>query len=164
MDNANLVPSSYITIGCTCSHMDCFIQLLIRLAILFGFWASVSNAGAQESIPNDRRVCPVEKMPELRSGGGMEGIKTAVEQRITWPNRLKREQKQGRIFVSFTVASSGLVENVKILKGFRPKYDTAVVRAVRRLPRLIPSGDAGKPVAVSFTLPIVVSSRNRSTR
>ncbi|MBF9238420.1 energy transducer TonB [Hymenobacter sp. BT683] len=94
-------------------------------------------------------------MPQLPAGGGSAAIVTAIQQRVVYPPQALRAHVEGRVFVSFTVAASGLVENVAVVKGIQPSCDSAVVKAVQQLPRFTPGRQAGRAVAVQFTVPVV---------
>jgi protein TonB len=82
--------------------------------------------------------CPIYPMPELPGGGGMPAIVAAIQQRLAYPPQALRAQASGRVFVSFTVVSSGQVQEVVVVKAFRRDCGLAVVRAVRQLPRFKP--------------------------
>ncbi|WP_367949232.1 energy transducer TonB [Hymenobacter sp. BRD128] len=84
----------------------------------------------------------------------MAGIVKAIQQHVVYPPDALREQVQGRIFVTFVVAADGQEQHVAIVKGLRPDCDSAVVWAVRQLPRFEPGINKGEPVAVSFTAPV----------
>ena len=96
----------------------------------------------------------VEQMPQLPGGGGQAALIAAIQQHVSYPPRAVRAHAEGRVFVAFTVAASGLVEEVGVVKGLRPDCDSVVVAAVRLLPRLRPGMQAGKAVPVRFTVPV----------
>lgn len=60
----------------------------------------------------------------------------------------------GVVFVRFTVTKAGTVRDIRIVKGLTASADSAVVAAVRRLPRLEPGRSKGWPLNVALTLPI----------
>ncbi len=100
----------------------------------------------------------VEKMPELTTGGGTRGIVEYIQNHLTYPQVTVASQKTGRVFVSFVVNSTGDVFNPQIVKGLGPEYDAAVLAAIAQLPRFKPGTQDGKPVAVSFTVPILFAT------
>jgi protein TonB len=77
-------------------------------------------------------------MPELPGGGGMPAIVAAIQRRLAYPPQALRAQASGRVFVSFTVAPGGQVQEVFVVKAFRRDCGLAVVRAVRQLPHFKP--------------------------
>jgi TonB family protein len=98
----------------------------------------------------------VEQMPQLPSGGGVKAITKQILDNFVYP---AGEHKQGRLFASFTVAATGDVADVKIIKGLATAYDEATLAAIRKLPRFLPGKQSGKPVAVNFTVPITFQDK-----
>ncbi|MGY3088454.1 TonB family protein [Hymenobacter sp. UYAg731] len=96
----------------------------------------------------------VEQMPQLPGGGGNAAIVEALQRQVHYPAAALRQQLQGRVFVSFLVTESGEVRNGKIVKGIGEGCDEEVLAAVQLLPRFIPGTQQGRPVAVSFTVPV----------
>jgi TonB family protein len=96
----------------------------------------------------------VEQMPELPGGGGPEAIVRTIQQQLDYPNVVPASRKDGTSFVSFIVTEKGEVQAVKVLKSLGAEYDAAVVAAIEKLPAFVPGRKDGKPVAVSYTVPI----------
>ena len=94
----------------------------------------------------------VEQMPALATGGGMGGIIQQIQDNLVYPGGPHLE---GRIFASFTVSASGEVHDAQIVKGLSPAHDEAVLAAIQKLPRFVPGTQNGRPVTVSFTVPIL---------
>lgn len=99
----------------------------------------------------------VEQMPELPTGGGNAAIVKAIQEKLAYPKPTAgRPAMEGRVFVSFTVGTDGVVRDGKIVKGLASLYDDAVLRAVQQLPRFEPGRQSGRAVAVSLTLPLTL--------
>jgi len=131
------------------------LQLSRRLILLSGLFIANDWSAAAQTAPTVEKVYTyVEKMPHLPGDNSVAAIVTAIQQRVVYPSNALRENAQGRIFVQFVVAADGQVQRVTIIKGLRPDCDSAVVWAVRQLPRFEPGIKDGKPVAVSFTAPV----------
>ncbi|UOQ98061.1 energy transducer TonB [Hymenobacter sp. 5317J-9] len=96
----------------------------------------------------------VEQMPQLPGGGGNRAIVLAIQGLIKYPRQALAQGIQGRVLVNFTVGKKGVVRDVRIAQGIGGGCDEAVLEAVRQLPRFKPGMQQGKPVAVSFTVPI----------
>jgi TonB family protein len=96
----------------------------------------------------------VEQMPELPGGGGPEAIVHAIQQHLDYPNVAPAGRKDGTSFVSFIVTEKGEVQAVKVLKSLGAEYDATVVAAIQKLPTFVAGRKDGKPVAVSYTVPI----------
>ena len=114
-------------------------------------------AGPGKPAPNPAGVYTyVEQMPALPSGGGMMAIVQQIQQNLVYPSGPRQE---GRVFVSFTVLADGGVGDTKVVKSLTPAYDEAVVAAIQKLPRFVPGQQDGRPVAVSFTVPVTFKNQ-----
>ena len=96
----------------------------------------------------------VEKMPQLPGGGGNRAIVEAIQSKLIYPAEALKNNIQGRVFVSFVVGEDGAVRESKIVKGIGGGCDEAVLAAVQQLPHFTPGTQAGRPVSVSFTVPV----------
>ena len=68
----------------------------------------------------------------------------------------------GRVFVSFIVSETGNVRDSKVVKGIGEGCDEAVLLAVSQLPRFMPGKQNGRPVSVSFTVPVTFTESDPS--
>ena len=73
---------------------------------------------------------------------------------MKYPQIAKENGIQGRVFVAFVVNQKGQVEQVKVVRGVDPALDREAVRVISNLPAWKPGSQRGKPVRVSFTVPI----------
>ena len=94
----------------------------------------------------------VENMPEF-PGGDLE-LRKHIAQNVSYPEIAKENGIQGRVFVQFVVNQKGKVEQVKIVRGVDPALDKEAIRVIKSLPAWKPGSQRGKPVRVSFTVPI----------
>lgn len=130
-------------------------QLVGRFAVAGAvFFAATCVARAQTAPPEEKVYTYVEQMPELPGGGGAQAVVVALQRHVMYPTRAVRARAEGRVFVNFTVAASGSVENIAVIIGFRPDCDSAAVVAVQQLPPFLPGKQQGKLVAVQFTVPV----------
>jgi TonB family protein len=116
--------------------------------------ASATSPNAVAPPPPPAVYESVEQMPELPGGGGPEAIVRDIQQHLDYPSVAPASRKDGTSFVSFIVTEKGEVQAVKVLKSLGAEYDAAVVAAIEKLPTFVPGRKAGKPVAVSYTVPI----------
>lgn len=123
------------------------------LPVIGLFLLTISLARAQ-SAASSTSSGPVYKMPQLKEGGGQAGLVRAIQLNVVYPQRALRYGIQGQSQVSFVVAPDGQVRHVKITRSLEAETDSAVVRAVRLLPRLEPATQFGKPVACILSAPI----------
>lgn len=94
----------------------------------------------------------VEEMPEFP--GGQLALRTFIAQSIKYPVIAQENGIQGKVFVNFVVAKDGTITNAKIFRGVDPSLDKEALRVVNSLPKWKPGKQGGKPVRVSYTVPI----------
>jgi len=97
----------------------------------------------------------VEKMPEYP--GGVKALMQYLATHIKYPAEARKAGVQGRVFVNFIVEKDGSISHVKVLKGIGYGCDKEAVKAVKNMPRWIPGQQKGKPVRVSYNLPVKFS-------
>jgi periplasmic protein TonB len=94
----------------------------------------------------------VEEMPEFP--GGELALRKYIASAIKYPTVAQENGIQGTVFVSFVVDRDGGVSNVKIVRGVDPSVDKEAMRVVSSLPKWKPGKQRGKPVRVSYSVPI----------
>jgi protein TonB len=94
----------------------------------------------------------VENIPEF-PGGDLE-LRKHIAQNVQYPEIAKENGIQGRVFVQFVVNHKGEIEQVKVVRGVEAALDREAVRVISSLPKWKPGSQRGKPVRVSFTVPI----------
>ncbi|SHM20992.1 TonB family protein [Hymenobacter psychrotolerans] len=109
------------------------------------------QAQTQPAIEN-KVFSYVEKMPEFP--GGQQALFRTLSQTVVYPPEAVAKRVEGRVLVNFVVASTGQVQQVKLARGIDPLLDAEALRAVAALPAFVPGKQAGKAVAVAYTLPI----------
>lgn len=100
----------------------------------------------------EKVVDNVEEMPEFP--GGIEALMKHLAINIRYPENAAKANIQGRVVVKFIVGEDGKVLNPEIVKGVSEDIDAEALRVVNTLPSFIPGKSDGKPVAVSYHLPI----------
>lgn len=96
----------------------------------------------------------VEHMPQFP--GGDIALREYIRDNVVYPEEAKAKKIQGKVFVQFVIGTDGNVEpeNVKIARGIDPLLDAEAIRVIKSLPTWEPGTQRGKPVRVSFTIPI----------
>ena len=103
--------------------------------------------------PSDEQVFfIVEEMPEYP--GGEAALRNFIAQTIKYPTAAQELGIQGRVYVTFIVSKTGKVTDAKIARGVDPVLDKEALRVVNALPLWKPGIQRGKPVNVSYTVPI----------
>ena len=114
------------------------------------------EGSADNLLDTLRRVYPlVDEMPHLPNGGGNTAIFQAIQQALVMPAEVANDAPARKVFVGFTVGPSGVVRDVKIVRGLSASCNAAALAAVRTLPRFVGGKLNGVPASVSFTVPVV---------
>ena len=107
----------------------------------------------EEEEEDDNKVfMVVEKMPSFP--GGDAALMRYLKKNVKFPTIAQENGIQGRVYVEFVVNKDGRIVDVKILKGVDRHLDEEALRVVRNMPSWEPGEQRGKPVRVSYRLPI----------
>jgi protein TonB len=143
----------------------------LALSATFAAAALVSlTASAQTGAPNDPDASSddvalkvVERVPTLVTCTGedmplgqctQEGIVRHLLDNLTYPNRARRKGIQGKVLVQFVVERDGSVSNVEVLRSVHKSLDKRALKVVQTLPAFRPGEQGGKPVRVSYMIPV----------
>lgn len=94
----------------------------------------------------------VEENPEFP--GGEKALLYWVANEIKYPSEALRNEVEGIVYVNFIVDRDGGISNARVLRAVDPALDEEALRVVSNLPKWQPGMQRGKPVRVSFTIPI----------
>lgn len=94
----------------------------------------------------------VEDMPEFP--GGELALRKYIGNSIKYPVIAQENGIQGKVYVTFVVGKDGSVYNASIARGVDPSLDKEALRVVNGLPKWKAGKQRGKPVNVSYTVPI----------
>jgi len=94
----------------------------------------------------------LEDQPEFP--GGNDAITSWIAKNTTYPEIAKDNGITGRVFVQFVIEKDGRVSQVKVMRAVDPYLDKEAVRVVQSMPKWKPGKQRGKPVKVSFQVPI----------
>ena len=97
-----------------------------------------------ESVPKSQREACFQKK-----------IQKGIYKKLKYPEISKEMGKQGRVFVKFVISKTGAITNIKAIRGPDKHLKGAAVKAIRALPRMTPAKQRGKPVKVSYMIPVV---------
>lgn len=100
----------------------------------------------------------VEEKPTFQ-GGDSNQFSKWVNQRLVYPEVVKKQGIQGRVTVQFTVQTDGSVSNVRVLRGVHPELDNEAVRVVSASPKWKPGKYKDKVVPVTYTFPVIFQVR-----
>jgi len=94
----------------------------------------------------------IEDKPEFP--GGMGKLMQYLGKNTKFPEIAKDNNIQGRVFVQFVIDKKGKVVDVEIARGVDPYLDKEALRVVKSMPSWKPGKQRGKPVKVSYIVPI----------
>lgn len=97
----------------------------------------------------------VDEMPAFP--GGKEKLYKFLHANIRYPAAAKEYYVHGKVIISFIVSRSGKISDAKILKGIGSGCDEEALRVVNEMPEWIPGKRNGRPVNVSYYLPVEFS-------
>jgi protein TonB len=101
---------------------------------------------------NDAVFLVVEEPPTYP--GGHEKMSEFISQNMKYPEKARKENAQGTVFVEFIVEKNGTVSEAAVLKGVSKECDEEALRVVKILSPWNPGKQSGKAVRVKFVLPI----------
>lgn len=106
----------------------------------------------EEVVEESEIFVVVEDMPEFP--GGETALRSFINKNVNYPVIAAENGIQGKVYVRFVVDKDGSVTNAEIARGVDPSLDQEALRVVRTLPKWKPGKQRGKPVRVSYTVPI----------
>ncbi|MDD3739989.1 MAG: TonB family protein [Bacteroidales bacterium] len=86
--------------------------------------------------------------------GGDAALMKFIADNTKYPEIAKENGIQGRVFIQFVIDKNGAVTKVQVAKGVDPYLDAEALRVVKMLPKWTPGKQRGKPVPVTFVVPI----------
>ena len=108
--------------------------------------------GDEEEEEDTQVFVVVEDMPEFP--GGEVALRQWINSHVKYPVIAAENGIQGKVYVQFVVDRDGSVNNVVVARGVDPSLDQEAIRVVKQLPKWKPGKQRGKPVRVSYTVPI----------
>ena len=128
-------------------------RLLTVMSVLAILLMVNTNAMAQnKKKANDKVLEKAEVMPEFP--GGEQAMMKFVAENVQYPEEAKEKEISGRVLVSFIVEKNGSINEVKVMKGIGGGCNEEAVRVISAMPKWKPGKQEGKPVRVSYMMPI----------
>jgi len=91
-------------------------------------------------------------MPEFK--GGERELMKFIYENIKYPSIARENGIEGQVVVWFIVEKDGTISNIKIKRNIGGNCGKEAVRIVKMMPKWKPGMEDGKPVRVSFNLPV----------
>lgn len=98
----------------------------------------------------------VEDVPTFPFGD----VSKWIAKNVKYPQIAAENNIQGKVFMNFVIEKDGSITDVKVLRGVDPALDKEAIRVIKSMPKWKPGKQRGKPVRVSFNLPITFTLIN----
>ena len=95
-----------------------------------------------------------EVMPQFQNNHDSNALFNWIYTNIKYPDEAKQKGIQGRVLVRFVIDENGNVTDPVIVKSADPLLDRAAFEVMSKCPGWSPGLQDGKPVKVSFLVPI----------
>lgn len=92
----------------------------------------------------------VEDMPAFPGGN----VQKWIAKNVRYPVLAMENGIQGKVYIQFVIEKDGSITDVKVIRGVDASLDKEATRVVQAMPKWKPGKQRGKPVRVSYTLPI----------
>ena len=122
--------------------------IILFFASIFCYAQSDESHGSTNQVFN-----VVEQMPQFP--GGEEALMKFIQKNIQYPNVERAADIQGRVVMSLIINEDGSLSDITVKKGVTKGLDNEALRVIRLLPKFKPGKQQGKPVKVSYVLPIM---------
>ncbi|WP_430817794.1 energy transducer TonB [Carboxylicivirga sp. RSCT41] len=86
--------------------------------------------------------------------GGKENLISYIQSKIVYPKEAQENNIKGTVIVSFTIDIDGQVKNPEIIKSLGYGCDEVALDIAHDMPDWIPGQQRGKPVPVTFKIPL----------
>ncbi len=96
--------------------------------------------------------------------GGKQALHNFLTKNLIYPPDALSLNISGKVLVNFIVAPTGNISEISILESVHPLLDAEAYRVVSMMPRWKPAMCSGKPVPVSFGVPINFKTTNSKRR
>ena len=128
-------------------------MMMVAMAVLLSL-SSVYVQAKGETSPifleqsKDRIYDVVEVMPKYKNG--MSDLMAYLCENVRYPEEAIKKKIQGTVTIKLIIEKDGSVSNVKV----HPLLDAEAMRVVKAMGKWTPGTMKGKPVRVSYHLPI----------
>jgi TonB family protein len=99
----------------------------------------------------------VEDMLEFP--GGDLAMRRFLIENGGYPSTMLNKEIEGKVMVTFVVDSDGNTTNIRVVEGLDETLDKVAVYVVSNFPKWKPGRQRGRPVAVSYTIPVAFSAK-----
>jgi protein TonB len=135
---------------------DVLVQSDFDFSVEFNENETVDNYSVVDIIETETDKEPplrfVEDMPQFP--GGAEAWVAYLQKELKYPESCRMLNLSGVVVVEFIVEKDGKISNVKAVTQVYPELDDEAKRVISASPKWVPGKQMGKPVRVTYTIPI----------
>lgn len=114
---------------------------------------SIASTNDYQQQENPNKVYEaVDHEPEFI--GGSDGFGKYLTKTIKYPAGARKDNIEGKVYISFIVERDGSLTDAKVLRGPGHGLNEEALRAIKLSPKWKPGIQAGKNVRVSYTIPV----------
>ncbi len=121
-----------------------------------GAMTGVASGAPAGSVDGNEVFRAVEVMP--KPPGGMEAFVQWVGKNYNYPEAALQQGIKGSVVVSFVVERDGSLTDIKVVRDLSFGTGQEAVRVLKKAKKWAPGVQNGRPVRVSYTLPITLST------
>jgi protein TonB len=125
--------------------MKKLVSLLLCLCL-------VVVADAQKPAAHSKLIDRLTIKPQFPGGDTL--LYKFLQKNIQYPQMERDNDIQGKVLLRFMVDTTGVVQDIKVIRAVSFGLDKEAMRVVKLMPKWIPAMYKNKPVAVYYMLPI----------
>lgn len=120
------------------------------------------NGAKLKDLDEHKVIMQEEKKPEVfdiaeiqpEFPGGEGELAKYLSNNIKYPVICQENNIQGQVVVQFVVSTTGIITDLKVVKGADKYLDAEAIRVLKLMPRWLPGKQGGVPVNVRFFVPV----------
>ena len=133
-------------------------KILFPIIISMAFLFAGADAVAQDTKDADPRYLLLDEHPTFK-GGSPNDFALWVAKNVKYPKYAKEAGIEGTVLVHFVIDKKGKISEAHVHQGVHPVRDEEAVRVILKSPKWKPGKKDGKPVKVSYTMPVMFNFR-----
>lgn len=127
---------------------------------LFGcFWMAMFSPGnlpKVDACPVSQRdsshfQCVITVEPPLFPPGNLQEW---IKRHLFYPIEAFEENREGKVYTLFNIDTAGQIGDVRVMRSSDTIFNEEAIRVIRKMPAWFPCKDKGKPVEISYALPV----------
>lgn len=128
-------------------------KIFLLITISFALISASVNADAQDTKHPEPAYLELDERPTFK-GGTPNDFALWVAKHVKYPKPAKEQGLEGTVIVHFVIGTDGRIADAHVDKSVHPLLDEEAVRVVLDSPRWKTGIKDGKPVKVSYTMPV----------